>query len=63
MSGWPVFKGTRLPVKNLFDYLAGGYSLDVFLDHFPTADKEQALRTLEVARKMLEKDAYESVAG
>ena len=63
VSGWPVFKGTRLPVKNLFDYLVGGYSLDVFLDHFPTADKEQALRTLEVARKMLEKDAYESVAG
>jgi len=35
MSGTPVFKGTRVPVKNLIDYLEGGYDLEVFLDHFP----------------------------
>ena len=62
MSGTPVFKGTRLLVKNLFDYLAAGYSLDVFLDHFPTADRDQAVRALEMAREALEKDAYEASA-
>ena len=59
MSGWPVFKGTRLVVKNLFDYLAGGHTLDEFLDDFPSANREQAVRALEVARRILEKDAYE----
>ena len=60
VSGTPVFIGTRLMVKNLFDYLEGGHSLDVFLDHFPTADKEQAIAALEAARKALEKQAYET---
>ena len=60
VSGTPVFRGTRLMVKNLFDYLEGGHSLDVFLDHFPSADREQAIAALEVARKTLEKQAYES---
>ncbi len=60
VSGWPVFKGTRLPVKNLFDYLAGGYSLDVFLGHFPSANKEQAIMALDAARRALESQAYES---
>ena len=36
MSGMSVFKGTRVVVKNLSDYLASGYSLDVFLDDFPS---------------------------
>ncbi len=62
MSGSPVFKGTRLLVKNLFDYMAAGYSLDVFLDHFPTADRDQVIRALEMAREALEKDAYEAAA-
>ena len=62
MSGSPVFKGTRLLVKNLFDYLAAGYSLDVFLDHFPTADRDQAVRALEMAREALERDAYEATS-
>ena len=60
VSGTPVFKGTRLMVKNLFDYLEGGHRLDVFLDHFPSADREQAIAALEVARKTLEKQAYET---
>ena len=60
VSGTPVFIGTRLMVKNLFDYLEGGHSLDVFLDHFPTADKEQAIAALKAARKALEKQAYET---
>ena len=62
MSGTPVFKGTRLPVKSLFDYLAGGYSLDAFLYQFPTASKEQAITALESARKAMESQAYENTA-
>ena len=62
MSGTPVFEGTRLPVKNLFDYMAAGYSLDVFLNHFPTADRDQVVRALEMAREALEEDAYEAAA-
>ncbi len=60
MSGMPVFKGTRVPVKNLFDYLAHGHSLDVFLDHFPSADRGQAVRALEMAKEVLESYAYET---
>ena len=63
MSGWPVFKGTRLVIKNLFDYLAMGYSLDVFLHDFPTANREQAVAALHTARRIMEKDAYEAAAG
>ncbi len=62
MSGMPVFKGTRVVVKNLFDYLASGYSLDVFLDDFPSVSREQAVRALEMAREVLESIAYESAA-
>ena len=36
VSGTPIFVGTRVPLKNLFDYLAGGYNLDEFLDDFPS---------------------------
>ena len=36
MSGTPVFRGTRVPVKSLLDYLAAGDSLDEFLEQFPT---------------------------
>ena len=43
MSGTPVFNGTRVPIKNLFDYLEGGDSLEIFLDDFPTVTREQAL--------------------
>lgn len=47
MSGAPVFAGTRVPVKTLFDYLAAGDSLDLFLDHFPDVSYEQAAAVLE----------------
>ena len=43
----------RVPIKNLFDYLGGGDSLDVFLDDFPTVTREQALGVLEVYREWL----------
>ncbi len=49
LSGIPCFVGTRVPVHNLFDYLAGGDSLDEFLDNFPTVSREQAERLLHLA--------------
>ncbi|MEO6832504.1 MAG: DUF433 domain-containing protein [Chitinophagaceae bacterium] len=51
ISGTLVFAGTRVPVKNLFDYLEGGNDLSEFLGDFPLVSKEAALAVLEVARR------------
>lgn len=48
MSGTPVFRGTRVPIQNYFDYLKGGDSLDTFLDHFPTVERTQVITLLEI---------------
>lgn len=61
MSGTPVFTGTRVPIKNLFDYLEGGDSLQVFLADFPTVTREQALGVIEASRQLL-LDKYEIAA-
>jgi uncharacterized protein (DUF433 family) len=53
LGGTPVFRGTRVPLKNLVDYLAAGDSLDEFLDHFPSVKREQAKAVLELAAKEL----------
>jgi uncharacterized protein (DUF433 family) len=53
LGGTPVFAGTRVPVKNLLDYLAAGDSLDRFLDHFPSVTREQAVAALEIAKDLL----------
>jgi uncharacterized protein (DUF433 family) len=50
MGGIPVFVGTRVPFKNLFDYLESGESLDVFLEEFPSVNRELAIAGLEQAR-------------
>lgn len=50
MSGTPVFWGTRVPVKNLFDYIEGGEDLDEFLDDFPSVKKEAAIAVLKMAK-------------
>jgi uncharacterized protein (DUF433 family) len=57
-GGMPVFYGTRVPVKNLFDYLEAGDSLDQFLRSFPSVSKEQAIAALELAREALVQDAH-----
>jgi len=49
MHGTPVFRGTRVPVQTLFDYVEAGDSLERFLDHFPTVRREQAVAALEEA--------------
>src|SRR5437660_498398 len=48
-SGTPCFAGTRVPIQDLWDYLAGGASLDEFLDSFPTVTREQAARAIQFA--------------
>ncbi len=47
LGGTPVFRGTRVPVTALFDYLAAGDPLERFLDHFPTVKREQAVALLD----------------
>ena len=53
VSGTPIFAGTRVPIKNLFDYLEGGDSLTDFLEDFPTVSREQAVALLEEASESL----------
>jgi uncharacterized protein (DUF433 family) len=53
LSGTPVFAGTRVPVKNLTDYLEHGESIDEFLDDFPSVSREQVIQFLEEARAKL----------
>jgi uncharacterized protein (DUF433 family) len=53
LGGTPVFVGTRVPLRNLIDYLEGGYSLDEFLDSFPSVSREQAVAALEAAHEVL----------
>ena len=50
LGGTPVFRGTRVPVKAIFDYLENGDSLDEFLDDFPGVSRDQAIGILELAR-------------
>lgn len=58
LGGTPVFVGTRVPAKILFDYLEAGDSLDVFLDEFPSVSRAQAVAALELAREMIAQDAH-----
>ncbi len=53
LSGTPVFKNTRVPIKNLIDYLEAGDDLDEFLDDFPSVSRTQAVQTLELAKEGL----------
>ncbi|MBJ7901081.1 MAG: DUF433 domain-containing protein [Cyanobacteria bacterium RI_101] len=53
MGGTPVFRGTRVPIQTLLDYLKAGESIDDFLDGFPTVTREQVIVFLEEAGKQL----------
>lgn len=57
VSGAPVFAGTRVPIRNLFDYLEGGQSLEDFLEGFPPVTREQAVAVLELAEESLVREA------
>ena len=57
LGGTPVFVGTRVPVKSLYDYLEAGDSLEEFLESFPSVTRDQAVAALELARSMTEAHA------
>ena len=57
LSGALCFTGTRVPVKNLFDYLEGTSCLEEFLEDFPTVSRERAVAVLEAAHEVSEADA------
>ena len=60
LGGTPVFSGTRVPIRNLFDYLEAGDTLDSFLDDFPSVTREQAVAVLEAAQEGLVRGASPS---
>ena len=53
MHGLPVFRGTRVPVQTLFEYLEGGGTLEDFLEGFPTVSRALAVEALEEAKQLL----------
>jgi uncharacterized protein (DUF433 family) len=53
MHGIPVFRGTRVPVQTLFEYLEGGETLEDFLEGFPTVCRDLAISALEEAKDLL----------
>lgn len=54
LGGTPVFFGTRVPIKNLFDYLETGDSIQTFLDDFEGVSKKQVIKLLEMSQKLIE---------
>lgn len=65
LGGTPVFNGTRVPIKNLFDYLEAGHSIDYFLEDFSGVNRDQVLRLLEVSQKLIESSSnilHENIA-
>jgi uncharacterized protein (DUF433 family) len=58
LSGTPVFAGTRVPVRSLFDYLEGGDTLEEFLHQFPSVKREQTIAVLDAAFVRVTADAH-----
>lgn len=54
LGGTPVFWGTRVPIKNLFDYLETGESIETFLEDFDGVTKSQVVRLLEMSQRLIE---------
>ena len=54
LGGTPVFFGTRVPIKNLFDYLESGDSIEIFLEDFEGVTKNQVIKVLEMSQKLIE---------
>lgn len=63
LGGTAVFKGTRVPVKTLLDYLEAGDRLSDFLNDFPTVGREQALAVLRLAKEALLSHSNEASSG
>jgi len=54
LGGTPVLNGTRVPIKNLFDYLETGETIETFLQDFETVSREQVLKVLEISEKLIQ---------
>jgi uncharacterized protein (DUF433 family) len=54
LGGKPVFRGTRLPVETLFEYLADGQTVDYYLETFPSVSREQVLAVLRYGQQRIE---------
>ena len=54
LGGTPVFFGTRVPIKNLFDYLETGDNIETFLEDFEGVSKDQVVKVLEMSQKLIE---------
>jgi uncharacterized protein (DUF433 family) len=63
MNGIPCFRGTRVPFKNLMDYIEGGHSLGEFLRQFPTVTREMAVQALEEAKDRCSLESSEDSLG
>jgi uncharacterized protein (DUF433 family) len=65
LGGTPVFWGTRVPVKNLFDYLETGESVDTFIQDFDSVGREQVISVLNLSKQLVETSTsilHESIA-
>lgn len=62
LGGTPVFAGTRVPIRILFEHLEAGDRLDDFLDNYPTVTRDQAVQVLDRAAKNLAKAGDEAAA-
>jgi uncharacterized protein (DUF433 family) len=58
LGGTPVFQGTRVPIKNLLDYLEGGETIEDFLRGFPSVTKKQVLELLEMLCKVITSEKF-----
>ncbi|KAA0989708.1 DUF433 domain-containing protein [Dyadobacter aurulentus] len=58
MGGTPVFFGTRVPIKNLFDYLESGDSIETFLEDFDGVSRGQVVKVLEMSQKLIETSTH-----
>jgi len=66
LGGTPVFSGTRVPIKNLFDYLETGDTIEVFLEDFEGVSRSQVIRVLAMSQKLIETSSnilHENIAG
>lgn len=58
LQGTPVFKGTRVPIRILFEYLEAGDNLSQFLEEFPSVSKQMAQAVLAQALAAASRDAH-----
>ncbi|MFM2224116.1 MAG: hypothetical protein RJA07_318 [Bacteroidota bacterium] len=65
LGGTPVFFGTRVPIKNLFDYLETGETIETFLEDFEGVEKKQVVKILEISNQLVNSSTqilYEDIA-